>query len=109
MYYRKGEKMEEKNHFRVPVSEAYRRKSPFGQLLEHMGKVRECIDLLGDGLIKYCKGDYKGLPELSKKVIVGAALIVTGYTLLPIASLAFGATKDATPPCPTPELLVALK
>jgi len=60
--------VEEKMHFRAPVSETYRRKSPFDQLLEHMGKVRECIDLLGDGLIRYYKGDYKGFSELAEKV-----------------------------------------
>lgn len=58
----------EKMHFRAPVSEAYRRKSPFDQLLEHMGKVKECINLLGDGLIRYYKGDYKGFSELAEKV-----------------------------------------
>ena len=58
----------EKIHFRAPVSETYRKKSPFDQLLEHMGKVRECINILGDGLIRYYKGDYKGFSELSEKV-----------------------------------------
>ncbi len=55
-------------HFRAPVSETYRRKSPFDQLLEHMGKVRECINLLGEGLIHYYKGDYEGFPELTEKI-----------------------------------------
>jgi len=58
----------EKNHFRAPVQETYRRKSPFEQLLEHMGKVKKCIDILGDGLIRYYKGDYKDFSEISKKV-----------------------------------------
>jgi hypothetical protein len=58
----------EKMHFRAPVSETYRRKSPFDQLLEHMGKVRECINILGDGLIRYYKGDYQGFSELTEKV-----------------------------------------
>jgi len=55
-------------HFRVPLSETYRRKSPFDQLVDHMGKVRECIDLLRDGLIKYYKGEYQGFSELAEKV-----------------------------------------
>jgi predicted phosphate transport protein (TIGR00153 family) len=64
-----GEKMDkEKDHFRAPVADAFRRKSPFDQLLEHMGKVRECIDLLGSGLVGYYKGDYKGFSDLAKKV-----------------------------------------
>ena len=57
-----------KDHFRAPVADAFRRKSPFGQLLEHMEKVRECTDILGEGLIKYFKGDYKSFSDLAKKV-----------------------------------------
>lgn len=57
-----------KDHFRAPVADAFRRKSPFGQLLEHMEKVRECIEILGDGLIKYYNGNYKGFSDLAKKV-----------------------------------------
>lgn len=56
------------NHFRAPVSDAYRRKSPFDQLVDHMGKVRECIDLLTNGLIRYYKGDYTGFSELADKI-----------------------------------------
>jgi len=58
----------QKIHFRAPISETYRRKSPFDQLLRHMGKVKECINLLGDGLIRYYKGDYQGFSELAEKV-----------------------------------------
>ena len=62
-------KMEkEENHFRAPVQDLYRRKSPFEQLLEHMGKVRECIDILGNGLIDYYKGDYKDFSDITDKV-----------------------------------------
>lgn len=60
--------VEKKNHFRAPVSYTYRRKSPFAQLLDHMGKVRECIDILGDGLLRYYKGDYKGFSDLAENV-----------------------------------------
>ena len=42
--------MEKKDHFRAPVQDTFRRKSPFNQLLEHMDKVRECVDILGKGL-----------------------------------------------------------
>ena len=59
---------EKKDHFRAPVSDTFRRKSPFDQLLEHMGKVRECIDILGNGLTKYYKGDYKGFSEIAENV-----------------------------------------
>ena len=57
-----------KDHFRAPVADTFRRKSPFGQLLEHMEKVRECTDILGKGLIKYYNGNYKGFSDLAKKV-----------------------------------------
>ena len=59
---------EKKDHFRAPVSDTFRRKSPFAQLLDHMGKVRECIDILGDGLIRYYEGDYKGFSDLAENV-----------------------------------------
>jgi len=55
-------------HFRAPVTDTYRRKSPFSQLLDHMAKVRECIDILGEGLIKYYQGDYHNFSKLSKKI-----------------------------------------
>jgi len=60
--------MEKESRFRAPVSNTFRKKTPFNQLLDHMGKVRECINILGEGLTKYYKGDYKGFPELTKKV-----------------------------------------
>ena len=59
---------ENKNHFRAPVQDTFRKKSPFGQLLDHMGKVRECTILLGDGLINYYKGDYRNFSELTENV-----------------------------------------
>ena len=63
------EKIEkEAEHFRAPISNVLRRKSPFDQLLDHMGKVRECINILGDGLTRYYNADYKGFSELAKKV-----------------------------------------
>ncbi len=59
---------EKKDHFRAPVKDTFRRKSPFGQLLDHMGKVRECTFLLGDGLVNYSKGDYENFSELTMNV-----------------------------------------
>ncbi len=60
--------VEDENHFRAPIKDTLRKKSPFNQLLVHMGKVRECIDILGEGLINYYKGDYKDFTEIAKKV-----------------------------------------
>ncbi len=59
---------DKKNHFRAPVSDTFRKKSPFGQLLEHMCKVRECVDVLSEGLIKYYTGDYKKFSEVTDHV-----------------------------------------
>ena len=60
--------VEKKDHFRAPVSDTFRRKSPFNQLLEHMGKVRECTDILGKGLVKYYEGEYKGFSDVAERV-----------------------------------------
>jgi len=59
---------EKKNHFRSPVADTYRRKTPFSQLLDHMAKVRECIDMLGEGLENYYQGNYKNFSILAKKI-----------------------------------------
>ena len=58
----------EKNHFRAPLQETFRKKSPFEQFLAHMAKVRECIDLLGNGLIRYYQGDYSSFSKLTERV-----------------------------------------
>jgi predicted phosphate transport protein (TIGR00153 family) len=60
--------VEEENHIRAPVVDTFRRKSPFGQLLEHMCKVKECICILGDGLEHYYKGNYKNFSDIAEKV-----------------------------------------
>lgn len=57
-----------KEHFRKPVLDTFRKKSPFEQLLKHMGKVNECVDILGDGLVRYYKGDYKSFSEIAENV-----------------------------------------
>ena len=63
------EKIEkEMEHFRALIFSAFRKRSPFDQLLDHMGKVRECINILGEGLIHYYNGNYEGFSELAKKV-----------------------------------------
>jgi len=59
---------EDKNHFRAPVQDTFRRKSPFDSLVEHMCKVQECIDILGKGLIDYYSGDFEKFNGIAKKV-----------------------------------------
>jgi len=60
--------MNDENHIRTPVADTFRRKSPFGQLFEHMCKVKECVCILGDGVEKYYKGDYKDFSNVAEKV-----------------------------------------
>jgi len=60
--------MEKEDHFRAPVSDVFRRKTPFVQLVDHMCKVSEGISILEDGLIKYYNGEYTGFSEITKKV-----------------------------------------
>jgi predicted phosphate transport protein (TIGR00153 family) len=56
------------DHFRAPIQDTIRRKSPFNQLFEHMCMVKKCINLLGDGLINYYSGDFKDFSDIAKKV-----------------------------------------
>lgn len=60
--------MKNDEHFRAPITDTFRKKAPFSQLVDHMCKIRECINILGDGLIRYYKGNYTGFTELAKKV-----------------------------------------
>lgn len=53
---------------RAPVGDTYRKKSPFTGLLEHMNKVKECISLLQEGVLKYIDGDYVSFHEIADKV-----------------------------------------
>jgi predicted phosphate transport protein (TIGR00153 family) len=58
----------DENHFRVPVADTYRRKTPFRQLYDHMNVVKRGIDALGEGLIHYYTGNYKGFSKLAKSI-----------------------------------------
>jgi len=58
----------EKDHFRAPISDAFRRKTPFLQLVNHMCKVREGIGILEKALINYYKGEYKGFSDIAENV-----------------------------------------
>jgi predicted phosphate transport protein (TIGR00153 family) len=61
--------MEEKKvHVRSPVSDTFRRKSPFGQLLEHMSKISECVNVLHKGLRNYYVGNYESFSEMTEQV-----------------------------------------
>ena len=57
-----------KEKIRAPVLNTFRKKSPFEQLLKHMGKVNECVDILGEGLLRYYKGEYNSFSEIAENV-----------------------------------------
>jgi len=54
--------------FRAPVGDTYRKKSPFEGLLEHIGKVKECINILRDGILKYIDGDFENFHKVAERV-----------------------------------------
>ena len=58
----------DERHFRLPITDTLRRKSPFAGLLEHMNKVRECIDVLKEGLKEYYEGRFDRFSEVAKRV-----------------------------------------
>ena len=61
--------MEEKNHFRAPLTNTFRKKSPFNLLSENMLKICQCGKLLlEDELIRYYSEDFSTIEETSKKV-----------------------------------------
>ena len=61
--------MEEKKvHVRSPVTDTFRKKSPFGQLLEHMSKIKECVTELHKGLTDYYVGEYESFSKVTSQV-----------------------------------------
>lgn len=56
------------DHVRAPVFNTLRRKSPFEGMLEHMNKVKECIEVLKKGLKDYYEGNFEKFSEIAKKV-----------------------------------------
>ena len=60
--------MDEEVRSRAPVTGVYRKKSPFAGLLEHMDKVRECVSILEEALVKYYKGDIKDFGKSAEKI-----------------------------------------
>ena len=68
--------VEKRMHFRAPVSNTFRRKSPFRQLLLHMKKVRKCIDSIEEGLNSYYKGNYKSFSALSDDDLLDLATLL---------------------------------
>jgi predicted phosphate transport protein (TIGR00153 family) len=53
---------------RAPIGDVYRKKSPFTGLLEHMNKVKECVSLLRDGILKYIDGDFENFHKAAEQV-----------------------------------------
>jgi uncharacterized protein len=57
---RKREEETEARHYRAPIADTLRRKSPFDSLVEHAGKVHECLQVLSSGFEAYLEGDFEG-------------------------------------------------
>ncbi|HDS59379.1 MAG TPA: TIGR00153 family protein [Thermoplasmatales archaeon] len=55
-------------HARVPVSDTFRKKSPFQGLMEHMEKVRECLQILDRALTDYYRGETKNFSGAAAKI-----------------------------------------
>jgi len=53
---------------RIPIEDIYRKKSPIEGLLAHMGKVKECVLLLKEGVLNYFDGDFSQFHEVANKV-----------------------------------------
>ncbi len=53
-------------HFRAPIFDTFRQKSPFAGMWEHAGKVKECIAALDETLDAFLQG--QDLTELAAKV-----------------------------------------
>jgi len=60
--------LEDDYRFRAPITSALRRKSPFAGLLEHMKRVKKCIEVLREGLKEYYNGNFEKFSETAKKV-----------------------------------------
>jgi len=54
--------------YRVAIDGIYRKKSPFEGLLQHMSKVKECVALLKEGVLRYIDGEYENFHEVAEKV-----------------------------------------
>lgn len=55
-------------HSRTPVADTFRKKSPIEGLLQHMNKVRECIEILKDGLKDYYEGEFERFSGIAERV-----------------------------------------
>lgn len=58
----------EAKHYRAPIAETLRKKSPFDSLLEHAQKVHECLAVLNEGFEKYLDGDFEGFHSYRDRV-----------------------------------------
>jgi predicted phosphate transport protein (TIGR00153 family) len=55
-------------HFRAPIFDAFRNKSPFQGLWDHATKINECLDALKECTNAFVAGDHEAVQELAKKV-----------------------------------------
>ncbi len=65
---KEGQMDREARHYRAPIADTLRRKSPFDSLVDHAGKVRECLKVLSDGFEIYLEGDFEGFHKVRDDV-----------------------------------------
>lgn len=55
-------------HFRAPIFDTFRDRSPFAGLAEHARKVQECMEALEETLASFLGGRHDEVPALAQKV-----------------------------------------
>lgn len=55
-------------HFRAPIFDTFRKKSPFQGLWEHAAKIKECLDALQDTVQAFVEDDADKVAGLAKRV-----------------------------------------
>lgn len=60
--------VKEAKHYRAPIAQTLRKKSPFDSLFEHAQKVRECLSVLNEGFERYLDGDFEGFHSYRDRV-----------------------------------------
>lgn len=58
----------EAKHYRAPIADTLRKKSPFESLYEHAGKIRECLAVLSEGFELYLEGEFERFHDYRDRV-----------------------------------------
>lgn len=64
----KSQDPKEAKHYRAPIAETLRKKSPFDSLLEHAQKIHECLAVLSEGFDLYLEGEFEAFHPYRDRV-----------------------------------------